>query len=248
MSAAAGELAALRGVARRLSTIEHPVEVRTAHAWGSVIATAARNLGRTVEHLRAEVAAELPQVEPDSGYEGLTLDEAAARYASRVVALAVEGAPAARVLDERRAFTAAAHALSGAVRSTRARGVAATSPDTDGPGVAARGARATSRAAAEQLSKSGTNRRRVLDAVVAVARDPQVLGLTDLQIATATGMRDNSVRPRRGELVEGGWLMAAVDDEGRPMTREHYGREHTVWVLTRRAEQTADLWATHPGA
>lgn len=250
MSTAAGELAALRGVARRLSTTERPVEVRSAHAWGSIIAAAARNLGRSHEFLRAELAGALPEVEADDGYEGLTLDEAAARYASRATALAVRSvgreADATELLAERRAFLAATAALSGPVRSSRARGVAATSPDADGPGVAARGARATSRAAAEQLAKSGTQRRRVLDAVVAVARDPRVLGLTDLQIATATGLRDNSVRPRRGELVDGGWLRPATDDAGNAMTREHYGREHTVWVLTERAERTAELWQQQP--
>jgi hypothetical protein len=126
--------------------------------------------------------------------------------------------------------------------------VAATSPDADGAGRVRRGARDTSRRAAAELSRSGTQRRRVLDAVVAVARDPATLGLTDLQIASATGLRDNSVRPRRVELVDGGWLQAAVDDGGNPLTREHYGREHTVWALTDRAHRCADLWAGVPRA
>lgn len=245
----AAELAALRGVTRRLRTTAAPIEVRTAHAWASVLDQAAGKLTREVEHLRAEAEGRLPEVDPEGGYEGLTLDEAAARYASRAAGIAVSGRPAVELLDERRRFVEAATALSAAVRSTTARGVAAASPDTDGAGMAQHAARATAKAAALQaLPASGRNRRRVLDAVAAVARQPSIVGLTDLQIASATGLRDNSVRPRRVELVDGGWLMAAVDSEGKPITREHYGREHTVWVLTQRAAGTPDLWASHPGA
>jgi hypothetical protein len=69
----------------------------------------------------------------------------------------------------------------------------------------------------------------VLDAVAQVARDPKLVGLTDLQLAQSTGLRENSVRPRRVELVDGGWLEPAET------TREHYGREHTVWCLTQKA-------------
>lgn len=244
----AGELAALRGITRRLRTTAAPIEPRTAHAWASVLDQAAAKIAREVEGLRAAGEGRLPEVDPDAGYEGLTLDEAAGRYASRAAALAVEGAPAMVLLDERQQFTAAVSALSASLRSLTARGVAAVDPGADGPGVVARGAHRLSAEAAMRLARPGTHRRRVLDAVVAVARDPSTVGLTDLQIATATGLRDNSVRPRRGELVDGGWLMAAVDGEGNPITREHYGREHTVWVLTQRAAGTADLWGAHPGA
>jgi hypothetical protein len=104
--------------------------------------------------------------------------------------------------------------------------------------------RATAKLAALQaLANSGTNRRKVLDAVAAVSRDPRLVGLTDLQIAQQTGLRDNSVRPRRVELVDGGWLQPATSSDGTPVTREHYGREHTVWVLTQRAAGSPELLA-----
>jgi hypothetical protein len=90
--------------------------------------------------------------------------------------------------------------------------------------------RATAKAAALAAEpRTGTNRRAVLDAVAAVARDVRTVGLTDVEIQRATGLNPNSARPRRVELVDGGWLA----DSG--VTREHYGREHTVWVLTDKA-------------
>jgi hypothetical protein len=50
------------------------------------------------------------------------------------------------------------------------------------------------------------------------------------------------VRPRRVELVDGGWLEPAST------TREHHGREHTVWVLTQKAVSERSLWADPPRA
>jgi hypothetical protein len=244
---AAAEVAALRGIARRLSQATGPIEPRQAHAWGSAIASCARNLAGAVEHLSAELAGREP-AEPApvplgaTGYEGLSVDDAAQRYASRATGLAVTGAPAADLLAERGRFVAAIAAIRPQAPSN-GRGVAAGSPDANGTGRSRAGARDTSRQAALlALPASGRNRRRVLDAVVAVARNPSLVGLTDLQIAQATGLRDNSVRPRRVELVDGGWLEPATDGEGHPVTREHYGREHTVWVLTQKAAGARELW------
>jgi hypothetical protein len=248
MSTAAGELAALRGVARHLGQATAPVEVRRAHAWSSVLQSAARNLGRHIEFARAEAAGRHVEVDPDSpgdtGYEGLDADQAAARFASVASRYAIEGRPAVDLHDERMAFLAAMRALSASRSAPTGRGVARVSPDASGAGLARSDGRATAkRAALQALPASGRNRRKVLDAVAQVARDPKLVGLTDLQIAQATGLRDNSVRPRRVELVDGGWLQAATTSEGQPVTREHYGREHIVWVLTQRAAGDPELLA-----
>lgn len=229
---AAGELAALRGVARNLSTTTAPVDPRRAHAWGSVLSTSARNLARAIEFLRAQVEERHPEVDPaegDAGYEGLNATQAAARFASIAARAAIEGAPATQLAEEMSRFASAVDLIASPPPPS-GRGVAATSPGANGVGRARRGARATStNAALLALANSGTNRRKVLDAVAQVARDPKLVGLTDLQLAQATGLRENSVRPRRVELVDGGWLEPAEN------TREHYGREHTVWCLTQKA-------------
>lgn len=239
---AAAELAAVRGVARRLRG-DRAVDSRTAQSLARSLDNAARALGRSVDHLRAEAEGRLPEVDPvDPGYEGLSLDEASARFASIVLRIAVEGRSAREALDERHRYLRAVDTLSAPSRVGRARGVAAASPTADGAGRVAQGARDTSKAAAlAVLPRSGNQRRRILDAIAAVARNPQVVGLTDLQLAHATGLSPNSVRPRRGELVDGGWLEQA----GR---REHHGTEHTVWVLTQKAAATAELWGGRASA
>lgn len=241
----AGELAALRGIARRLSTTTAPIEARTAHAWGSIITTSARQIGRAVEFLRADLEGRHPEVDSgagDAGYEGLDASQAAARFASVASAMVLRGEEA-RVLQEERDRFVRAVALIAPSPNGRARGVAAGSPDANGAGRVRHGARATSVSAALQaIPRSGLNRRKVLDAVASVARDPKLVGLTDVQIAQISGLRDNSVRPRRIELVDGGWLEPATSSDGTVRTREHYGRDHTVWVLTQKAAGTPELW------
>jgi hypothetical protein len=247
VSTAAGELAALRGVARHLGQATSPIEVRRARAWSSVLQTSARNLGRHVEFLRAEASGVLPavQLDEEDGYAHLDAEQAALRFAGAAVTLALQAAPASEVLAERARFVARVDALNASRSTPTGRGVARVSPGASGAGLARQDGRATAKLAALQaLPASGRNRRKVLDAVAAVARDPKVVGLTDLQIAHATGLRDNSVRPRRVELVDGGWLQPATDSEGKVVTREHYGREHTVWVLTQRAAGEPDLLAS----
>ena len=244
---ASAEVAALRGISRRLRNVTAPIEPRQARAWGSAIESCARNLAGAVEHLSADLAGREP-VEPPpaplgaTGYEGLSIVEAAQRFASRAIAFATRGAAAAELLVERGRFVAAVatYAPQGAPQGS---GVAADRVDADGAGKARRDARRTSNAAAwAVLPRSGAQRRRVLDAVVAVARNPQIVGLTDVQLAHATGLPANSVRPRRVELVDGGWIEPAQT------TREHHGREHTVWVLTQKAVGARELWAGPVGA
>lgn len=84
---------------------------------------------------------------------------------------------------------------------------------------------------AAAVPRPGTAGRAVLDAVAAVARDPATVGLTDVQLQAVTGLNPNTVRPRRGELVTGGWLV----DSG--TTRPHHGKAHRVWVLSDRAAE-----------
>lgn len=238
---ASAEVAALRGIARRLSAATEPVEPAQARAWGSAVASCAANLASAVEHLAAQLAGRqpdepLPEPLGASGYEGLTVDEAAQRFASRAAAIAVRGGAAGELVVERGRFVAAI-AASAPQAVVRGRGVAASTPDANGAGRARSDARATAKAAAlAVLPKSGRQRRRVLDAIVAVARDPRIVGLTDVQLAHATGLSPNSVRPRRVELVDGGWLEPAST------TREHNGREHTVWCLTQKAVAERSLW------
>lgn len=80
-------------------------------------------------------------------------------------------------------------------------------------------------AAMKALPKSGTQRRLVLEAIVdAAARG--YAGATDVEVAKHLRLSGNSVRPRRGELVE----LGLVEDSGR--TRRHEGNDHIVWAPT----------------
>jgi hypothetical protein len=113
-------------------------------------------------------------------------------------------------------------------------------PETPEPPADARERRRRqAQARAERPPKPGTKAAAVLDAVAAVARDPRLAGLTDVELAQVTGLPENSVRPRRGELVTGGWLV----DSG--ASRIHHGAPHRVWVLTEKA--AAILAGSHPG-
>lgn len=235
------DLAAIRAVARQLRGATRPVDSRRAGALATALDHSARGIARGVDFLKAErdsvpQAVDLGDPEP---YRGLDLADAAARLVERALAalgaddvMNRDGVDAGRVGAEVDGFIAAV-AASGRRTSPLARGVAALSPGADGPGRARTGAAGTSRAAALLAEpRSGTNRRAVLDAVAAVARTPAV-GLTDVEAQRATGLTPNSERPRRVELVDGGWLA----DSG--VTRAHHGREHTVWVLTDKAARLA---------
>jgi hypothetical protein len=232
------DLAAVRAVARQLRATTRPLDPRRLSALAASLDHSARGLGRGVDWLRAEAEGAKPPVvelgDPEP-YRGLTVEQAARLLAERASRLTdPEGLEKYRDLPGRLAAEAdgfvVAVAASGRRTAPLARGVAALSPGAPGAGKARSGARETSRSAALLAEpRSGTNRRAVLDAVAAVARDVQTVGLTDVEIQRATGLNPNSARPRRVELVDGGWLA----DSGR--TREHYGREHTVWVLTDKA-------------
>lgn len=80
-------------------------------------------------------------------------------------------------------------------------------------------------AARRALPRSGTQRRIILDALAA-AYEASGDGATDVELARHLNLSPNSVRPRRGELVEL-WLVA---DSGR--VRKHHGADHVVWIVT----------------
>lgn len=63
-------------------------------------------------------------------------------------------------------------------------------------------------------------------------------GLTDYQLVRMTGLPPNSLRPRRVELCDAGWIV----DSG--LRREHQGRTHVVWTLSEAARQTEGIPTT----
>lgn len=77
--------------------------------------------------------------------------------------------------------------------------------------------------------KAGTSRAIVLDAVAACGDH----GATDDELVWDTDMNPNTLRPRRGELVEHGWLVPARDEDGRYRVRPTTsGADAQVWVLS----------------
>jgi hypothetical protein len=235
------DLAAIRAVARQLRGTTRPLDPRRLSALSSSLDHSCRGIGRGVDWLRAEAegrerpAVELGDPEP---YRGLSVEQAARLLAERAVAicngtlLPEDEEGAGRRIDSEVDGFVTAVAASGRRTAPLARGVSSGRPDADGAGKArSDGSRTMKAAALAAEPRSGTNRRAVLDAVAAVARDVRTVGLTDVEIQRATGLNPNSARPRRVELVDGGWLA----DSG--VTREHHGREHTVWVLTDKASR-----------
>ena len=96
--------------------------------------------------------------------------------------------------------------------------------DLIGPGKVRHDHPETSRAAAWAVApRTGTQRRKVL---VAIAYKPR----TDEELQADLAMSGNTERPRRVELVEGGW----IEDSGeRRKTRA--GDDAIVWSLTEKA-------------
>ena len=106
-------------------------------------------------------------------------------------------------------------------------------PDPDAPGVKLRtGAGATEEAAAEAVFPvSGTQRRAVLDAIAGAGES----GLCDHEVQDLLGLNPSSVRPRRGELVDAGW----VEDSGlRRCTPS--GVEAVAWCLSAAGRRALD--------
>lgn len=231
-----GELAAIRAVARQLNTATRPPDARRQRAWAAALTNSARGIANGVLHLRAELSGQRRSVEvgDPAPYEGLDPRQAAEVFAERLLtAFEVGAEPGSRLARE---VGAEADALAAAIAASAPRKAGChrpaieTRPDTDSAGAArSDGGRTMKAAALAAEPRTGGQRRRVLDAIAAVARDPRAVGLTDVEVQRATGLSPNSERPRRVELVAGGW----IEDSGE--TREHHGREHVVWVLTEKA-------------
>lgn len=83
-------------------------------------------------------------------------------------------------------------------------------------------------AAVAVYPQSGTSRRKVLDAIGQAGER----GLTDEQAQAVTGLNPSTQRPRRVELVEGGW----VKDSGR-RAKTASGVDAVIWVLTARGRE-----------
>jgi hypothetical protein len=87
-------------------------------------------------------------------------------------------------------------------------------------------ARPTSQATASAITvKSGTQRAAVL---LALAERP----MTDREIQTRLAINQNSERPRRGELMDLGFVAARVADNGYGVTKSHDGTLWQVWEIT----------------
>lgn len=99
--------------------------------------------------------------------------------------------------------------------------------DDNQPGLFSQQDRETQkRAAFAATPRTGTTRRAVYDAIASAG----ARGMTDHEIAEATGLTYSSLGPRRRELISGGW----VRDSGK--TRTIHLRnvsEQTVWIVAR---------------
>ncbi len=101
-------------------------------------------------------------------------------------------------------------------------------PRLSDPAVASMGAhhsrpqRTEFEAASLVQPKTGTQRMRVLEALVLASN-----GLTDVEVAATTGIYLYSAAPRRVELMKGGW----VEDSGQTRDTGH-GGHGIVWTLT----------------
>lgn len=101
-------------------------------------------------------------------------------------------------------------------------------PFTNYPGPSHRNAPETSRQAAlANAPRSGTQRAKVLLALYDHA-------LTDDEIAATTDLVGNAVRPRRGELVSGGF----VEDSGHRRS-SWMGHPAVVWQVTDKGARVA---------
>lgn len=99
----------------------------------------------------------------------------------------------------------------------------------------AKNARETSRLAALKVAPtSGTKRRAVLVEVIAARSH----GITDDALSYQLQMPPNTLRPRRVELVEGGWIQP-----GDREAESFYGNKAIAWVAT----QKALLWEAERG-
>lgn len=90
----------------------------------------------------------------------------------------------------------------------------------------------TSEAAADQIAGHAAQQRQTVLVVIAQAG---ARGATDAEIEAASGLRAQSVSPRRGELVKAGQVV----DSGR-RRRTPRGRSAAVWVTVEHAPRRGE--------
>lgn len=94
----------------------------------------------------------------------------------------------------------------------------------------ARKSETSRQAALANYPRSGTQRARILAAILAGTS-----GRTREELAGQLKLPDNSVRPRVRELIDGGWVVVLLSD-GKPVTRKTtLGNESEILVATNKA-------------
>lgn len=92
----------------------------------------------------------------------------------------------------------------------------------------------TSKATARGITvKSGSQRALVLLALYHRG------DLTDFELQEILGLSPSSERPRRGELVDGGFVRPVLNGEGMGITKRHNGSDWQLWQLTDDGESVA---------
>jgi hypothetical protein len=92
----------------------------------------------------------------------------------------------------------------------------------------------TSKATARTISvKSGSQRASVLLALYHRG------DLTDFELQEILGLSPSSERPRRGELVDAGFVRPVLNGEGAGITKRHNGSDWQLWQLTDDGESVA---------
>jgi hypothetical protein len=98
-------------------------------------------------------------------------------------------------------------------------------PNFDKPPIS--GKRATSKAAARRVEPAvNTQRRLLLDIFRNTAFAVDEYGYTDSELVIKSNLLPNTLRPRRNELVEDGWLV----DTGHTRKNQN-GNKEVVWSL-----------------
>lgn len=124
---------------------------------------------------------------------------------------------------KRRGIQAVLYAAFDLEAALEERNVPLNDPGVNSEGLVAHQASDTSKAAAlDVMPRTGTQRLAVLDAI----RNSED-GMTDEEIQSKLSIGANSQRPRRVELVEGGWL----EDSGKTRPTDT-GNDAIVWKLT----------------
>jgi hypothetical protein len=139
-----------------------------------------------------------------------------------------------QVADLQQVASAARHEVDSALGNLESY-LAAATEDREGV-VAARHHETSAEAARKITLATGQQRHRILTALF---HDGP---LTDFELQNSLAIRPSSERPRRGELVNGGYVQAVLAEDGKVQTRRHVmtgdgvlrsedGSSGTAWTL-----------------